>query len=179
MSRLTLLVGGARAGKSSLAERMALASGMPVTFIATATADDDDMRRRIARHRAERPADWVTVEEPRDLAAALGTAAAGHVVIVDCLTLWTTNMVLAGHDDAAVAVAAGAAVRAAASRAAPVVVVTNEVGLGVVPASALGRTYRDTHGMVNRQWSRAADAAYLVVAGRAMPLPPCDEVPGL
>lgn len=171
MSRITLIIGGARAGKSDLAQRMALAAGGPVTVIATATAGDDDMRRRIARHRAERPAGWVTAEEPTDLASALGAAAPGHLVIVDCLTLWTTNLVLAGAADEAVASATGAAVRAAAARRAPVVAVTNEVGLGIVPGSSLGRGFRDTHGAVNRAWSQAAAAAYLVVAGRAIPLP--------
>lgn len=169
---LTVLVGGARAGKSSLAQAMGVASGLPVTLIATATAHDDDMHDRIVRHRADRPASWTTVEEPRDLAGALDAAEAGHLVVVDCLTLWTANLLLDGATRDHVLGAARRAVDAARARTAPVVVVTNEVGLGVVPATGLGVRYRDLHGEVNRAWCDAADRAFLVVAGRTLALEP-------
>ncbi len=172
---ITLLVGGARAGKSDLAQKMAVAAGGEVTVVATATALDDDMRARIARHRADRPAGWATVEEPLDLARALRDVPPEHTVIVDCLTLWTTNLMLGGRDEDAIGEATRVAVAEARRRTAPVVVVTNEVGLGVVPASPLGARFREVHGAVNRAWSAAATRAFLVVAGRVLSLRAAEE----
>jgi adenosylcobinamide kinase/adenosylcobinamide-phosphate guanylyltransferase len=156
---LVVYVGGARSGKSRLAVERASAAGAPVVFVATGEAGDEEMAERIARHRAERPADWETVEEPLELAAALRGAPPGATVIVDCLSLWVAN----GGGDAA-------AVDAAAARSALTIAVTNEVGLGIVPANALARTYRDELGRVNAAWVAAADEAYFVVAGRMLPL---------
>lgn len=167
---LTLLIGGARAGKSALAARLAASTNRPVSFIATAEAGDEEMAQRIARHRADRPASWITIEEPIDLEVALDKAPERHVVIVDCLTLWVSNLMLAGRDEDEIAQLAEAAAVTAARREPQSFVVTNEVGAGVHPASDLGRRFRDLLGRVNSIWSREATEAFLVVAGRTIPL---------
>jgi adenosyl cobinamide kinase/adenosyl cobinamide phosphate guanylyltransferase len=158
---LTLLLGGARSGKSSLAVDLASRAGGPVTFIATATAGDEEMADRIAAHRGERPGDWTTVEEPLHLRQAL--EAAEGTVVVDCLSLWVANLLEADMeiDAEAAAVAAGRG---------RTIAVSNEVGLGIVPATPLGRRYRDVLGRVNAEWADAAETTLLVVAGRALPL---------
>ena len=167
---LTILIGGARAGKSHLAARLAGRAGRPVTFIATAEAGDEEMEARIARHRADRPAQWTTVEEPVHLAHALKLAAPQDTVIVDCLTLWVSNLVLAGLDDEEIQGRAMESAAQAANREGPTFVVTNEVGSGVHPSSSLGRRFRDLLGRVNSIWADRAATALLVVAGRAIPL---------
>jgi adenosyl cobinamide kinase/adenosyl cobinamide phosphate guanylyltransferase len=158
---LVLYLGGARSGKSQLAVDRALAAGAPVTFIATGEAGDDEMTERIERHRRARPQEWCTIEEPVWLAEALASVPAGETAIVDCLSLWVAN-VLGSEDDGAVSAAAG--------RDGLTIAVTNEVGMGIVPDNALARTYRDALGRVNAAWARAADEAYLVVAGRTLEL---------
>jgi adenosylcobinamide kinase/adenosylcobinamide-phosphate guanylyltransferase len=167
---LTFLVGGARSGKSSLAVRLAAESGRTVVFVATSEARDEEMAARIALHRGERPPEWTTVEALLDLGGALAAAPEEACVVLDCLTLWTSNALEAGWSDEAVAHAAEEVARLAASRAAPTVVVSNEVGLGVVPDTPLGRRYRDVHGRVNAIVAAAAERACLVVAGRALEL---------
>lgn len=167
---MTLLIGGARAGKSTLAVRRAVESGLPVTFVATAEALDAEMTERVARHRAERPAGWTTVEAPRDLEAALREIAPGDAVIVDCLTLWVTNLLLDGAGEDAIAARAEEAALLAAQRGGPTLVVTNEVGSGVVPSSELGRRFRDALGIVNSIWSEHASETFLVVAGGVLEL---------
>jgi adenosyl cobinamide kinase/adenosyl cobinamide phosphate guanylyltransferase len=167
---LTLLLGGARSGKSALAVRLAGRWDGPVTVVATGEARDAEMAERIRRHRAERPAVWETVEAPNDLEAALAAAPAGAFVLLDCLTLWVSNLMGAGLDDHRVMARARSAASAAAARAAPTVAVSNEVGAGIVPADALSRRYRDLLGQVNAAWAAAADQALLLVAGRAVPL---------
>jgi len=165
---LVLLIGGARSGKSSLAVRLAGDHGVPVVFIATAEArDDDEMSERIAHHRTERPADWQTIEEPLRLRESLGAASAESCVVVDCLSLWVANMLERGDD---VEEAAVASAKIAADRSAPTIAVTNEVGMGVVPATPLGRAYRDVLGRVNAIWAEAADVSYFVVAGKTLRL---------
>jgi adenosylcobinamide kinase / adenosylcobinamide-phosphate guanylyltransferase len=157
---LVFLIGGARSGKSSLAVRLAAGSGVPVVFIATGEARDDEMAERIARHRAERPAGWETVEEPIELHAAIDSAPPAACVVVDCLSLWVANLLEQGVDpDLRVP-----------SRSGPTIAVSNEVGLGVVPATPLGRVYRDVLGRVNNAWAAAADEAWFVVAGKALRL---------
>jgi adenosyl cobinamide kinase/adenosyl cobinamide phosphate guanylyltransferase len=166
----TLLLGGARSGKSALAVDIgsrAAGSGQGVVFIATATALDDDMGQRIARHRAERPP-WPTLEEPHDLAVALRSVPAGNLAIVDCLTLWVSNLMLRGDDDETIEAAATDA--AAIAAAGHTVTVSNEVGLGLHPTNDVGRRYRDLLGRVNRVWAAAADRTLFLVAGRAVPL---------
>jgi adenosyl cobinamide kinase/adenosyl cobinamide phosphate guanylyltransferase len=171
---LVVLLGGARSGKSRLALDFAARWDGPVTFIATAEPRDDEMAERIARHRAERPAGWTTVEEPVALETALAGAPDDACVIVDCLALWLSNLLEQGLDPEECERAATAAATTAAVRAATTIVVSNEVGLGVVPATPLGRDYRDLLGRLNQVWIAAADAAALVVAGRTLPLDSTD-----
>jgi adenosyl cobinamide kinase/adenosyl cobinamide phosphate guanylyltransferase len=167
---LTTLLGGARSGKSQLAVELALAAGAPATVIATGEPGDEEMTERITAHRGERPGSWVTVEEPLALDGALAAADPAHTVIVDCLTLWVANMLERGDDPESIRDAAAAAAATAGARSALTVAVSNEVGLGIVPATPLGRTYRDLLGSVNRIWVDASADAALVVAGRALPL---------
>jgi adenosylcobinamide kinase/adenosylcobinamide-phosphate guanylyltransferase len=170
-----LLTGGARSGKSALAVALAERDGADVVFLATGQAGDDEMAARIARHRAERPAHWTTIEEPVALGNAIAAVAPSACLVVDCLSLWVANL-LAASDPVAIEAAAAAAARAAAARPGTTIVVTNEVGLGVVPATPLGREYRDVLGRVNAIWAELASDAYLVVAGRLLPLLPVTEV---
>lgn len=167
---LTFLLGGARSGKSTLATELASSSGGRVTVIATGEARDDEMAARIAAHRAERPAEWGTVEEPLELAAALAAVPAESAVIVDCLSLWVANLIERGDDDGDVEALSARVADVARKRTPPTIVVSNEVGLGIVPASPLGRRYRDVLGRVNAQWAAVADEAALVVAGRKLRL---------
>ena len=177
-ARLTLITGGARSGKSAFAERLAM-QGKRVLFVATAEALDDDMARRIAAHRGSRPAEWDTLEEPRSLPEAIRRKAAGadsayDTIIVDCLTIWVSNLLLLheGNADAEARIveAAGKLLDVRASSDASWIVVTNEVGLGVVPSSSLGRTYRDALGRVNSLVAARADKVYLMAAGLALDL---------
>jgi adenosyl cobinamide kinase/adenosyl cobinamide phosphate guanylyltransferase len=166
---LTLLLGGARSGKSALAVEIGRRHEGPVTFIATSPpALDGDLAARIARHRAERPA-WPTIEEPIDLAGALASAGDG-LAIVDCVTLWVNNLLHRGDDERTIETAAADVAQTTAARRGPTVVITNEVGLGVHPTTDLGRRYRDLLGRVNQRWAAAADTSLLLVAGRAIPL---------
>ena len=169
---LIVLTGGVRSGKSAAASAAAEATGAPVVFVATAEPGDDDMAARIERHRAERPDHWTTVEAPRDLAAAVVSVDPDATLIIDCLGLWVTNRMLADPPATGgelVEEAAGLAHQLAA-RPGQALVVTNEVGSGVVPPTPLGRDFRDLLGLVNQTVVRAADDAYLVVAGRLLPL---------
>ena len=163
---LVLLIGGARSGKSSLAVERAAGAGLPVVFVATGEAGDDEMAARIELHRQERPAEWTTVEEPVELARAVADAPGDVVLVVDCLSLWVANVLERGAVEAAAADAA----RLAAARPGPTIAVTNEVGLGIVPDNELARRYRDALGRVNAIWAAAADEAYFVVAGRPLRL---------
>lgn len=167
---LVFLVGGARSGKTALALGLAADSGGPVVVVATGEARDEEMAARIERHRAERPQDWSTLEVPVDLTRALAGAPEEACVVVDCLTLWTSNALEAGWSDEAVERAAGELAGLAAARSAPTLVVSNEVGLGIVPDTPLGRRYRDVHGRVNAVVAAAAERALLVVAGRTLEL---------
>jgi len=180
--KLILILGGARSGKSSFAEDLArrLAGDGEVLFVATAEAEDEEMCQRIAEHRRRRPASWRTLEERLHLGKAVAEAVGGaRVVLVDCVTLWMTNALLAGvgPDEEAppgVEAAALAEVDAllAAYRAgeATFVLVSNEVGLGLVPPYPLGRAYRDLLGRANQRLAAAADEVYLLVAGLPLEL---------
>lgn len=167
LPHLSLVIGGARSGKSGLAERLVIGSGLVRRYIATAEAWDDEMRDRIARHRADRGQGWITVEAPLDLTTALSQAKAGDVVLVDCATLWLTNHLLAEHD---LAQKAQDLLDALAASAAPVVVVSNEVGWGIVPDNALARTFRDAQGRLNQQIAAQAGLVVGVMAGLPMVL---------
>jgi adenosyl cobinamide kinase/adenosyl cobinamide phosphate guanylyltransferase len=165
---LVFLLGGARSGKSALAVRLAERSGLPVTFIATAEARDEEMAERIARHRAARPKGWTTIEEPVDLVGALGRVPADSCLVLDCLSLWVSNVLERGEE--AIERQAEEAAALVGTREPLGVAVSNEVGLGIVPASDLGRRYRDLLGRVNAIWAEAASEAALVAAGRLVPL---------
>jgi len=162
MRTLTLILGGARSGKSTHA--LALVEQSPrVLFVATAEAGDAEMRERIAAHRAERPATWDTLETPRALAAALADVSDRYdAIVIDCLTLWVSNLMAAGDDSVASVDPLLAAYRSGSARW---IVVSNEVGLGIVPPTPLGRAYRDTLGTVNRRIAAATDTLLLMVAG--------------
>ncbi|MBB5516948.1 adenosylcobinamide kinase/adenosylcobinamide-phosphate guanylyltransferase [Rubricella aquisinus] len=167
LKRLTFVLGGARSGKSALAERLAIGCGLPRAYIATAQAWDDEMADRIVRHRADRGAGWLTIEEPRALPDAIKGVPAGHVTVIDCLTLWLSNEMLAEAD----LDRASAALRAALSAATgPVIVVSNEVGLGIVPENALARRFRDAQGRLNQAIAAEADTVLFVAAGLPMAL---------
>ena len=179
MGRLILVLGGARSGKSDYAQDLAQATGGDqVLFVATAEARDEDMQRRIATHRQARPAAWQTLEAPLNLAAALTLHESdADVVLVDCLTLLVSNIILALGEtfDAARAERAvqdeiEALIRAYDQSAATLIVVSNEVGLGLVPDNALGRLYRDVLGKANQKLAAQAESVYFMVAGIAMEL---------
>jgi adenosylcobinamide kinase/adenosylcobinamide-phosphate guanylyltransferase len=173
--RLTLLTGGVRSGKSARALSLARerAGDARVLFVATAQAFDDEMRARIAAHKAERSPGWDTLEEPlalaERLADRLNEGARCEAVVVDCLTLWVSNLLLALPEDAdaesIIAARARLVVEALGRANAPAIVVTNEVGLGVVPPTTLGRRYRDALGRVNQIFAAAADEVILLVSG--------------
>ena len=168
---VTLVLGGARSGKSAYAERLvALAggSGGPGLYVATAEAGDSEMAERIRRHRARRGDAWMTVEEPLELAEALRRySAPGRPVLVDCLTLWLSNVMAAERDvDAEVAGLTGTLGRLAGS----VFLVSNEVGLGLVPATSLGRAFRDHAGRLNQAVAQVANRVIFVVAGLPLTL---------
>ena len=175
---LVLLIGGARSGKSALALRLAGQQDAPVVFVATAQARDGEMAERIATHASERPASWQTVEEPLRLGEAIVAIDPGACVVLDCLTLWTANALeaLGAREAEAQAVAAAGA---AATRAGLTVVVTNEVGLGIVPDNVLARSYRDLLGRVNAIWAEAAEHVYLLAAGRVLALDRIETLGGL
>jgi adenosylcobinamide kinase/adenosylcobinamide-phosphate guanylyltransferase len=167
---LTVLLGGARCGKSALAVAIAQRSGRPVTFVATGEPLDAEFAERIDRHRAERPSSWRTIEAPTELDGALAQAGDRAVVIIDCLTLWVANLLGRELAEATIVERASQIAQLASARSSPVVVVSNEVGSGIVPADPLSRRYRDTLGRVNAAFAAHADEAFLVVAGRVVAL---------
>lgn len=162
LPRLTLVLGGARSGKSRFAESLVTAAGSG-TYIATAEAHDDEMRARIARHRDRRGAAWRTIEAPLDLAGALRQAeAGGNPVLVDCLTLWLSNLMEANRS---IDRETDRLISHLAQGACPVVLVSNEVGQGIVPANDLARRFRDRAGLLHQAVAAAADRVYFVTAG--------------
>jgi adenosylcobinamide kinase/adenosylcobinamide-phosphate guanylyltransferase len=162
---LTLVLGGARSGKSMHAEALVSVLPAPWTYIATAQAFDDEMRERIAQHRARRSGDWETIDAPLDLAEALKAQERGRPVLIDCLTLWLTNQMLGGHD---VEAQCEGLVAVLSRPRGPWVVVSNEVGLGIVPDNPLGRRFRDAAGRLNQQVAAVAGRVTLMVAGLPM-----------
>ena len=179
MGRILLVTGGARSGKSSFAERMIADLGADIAYIATARAFDDEMADRIDKHRSQRPASWQTFETPTEPSAVI--AAEGDrfaAILLDCLTVMVTNRMLARPIDwerptvgelnaveADVMAEIEALIRAASGSRADLVAVTNEVGFGIVPQTALARCFRDCAGRVNQRMAAVADEVYLVVAG--------------
>jgi adenosylcobinamide kinase/adenosylcobinamide-phosphate guanylyltransferase len=184
-AQLILILGGARSGKSSFAERLARKSERSIAFIATAQAGDKDMQARIERHRADRPASWLTIEEPLALALALQQAAlSADVILLDCLTLWLSNLLLADgsfadeqfstknkiryQEQALTMIDALLSELAQLAPHKTLIIVTNEVGLGIVPPTLSGLVYRDLLGFVNQRVATAANRVYLMVAGHAL-----------
>ena len=166
---LELIVGGARSGKSQLAETRAAACGLAVTYVATGQALDEEMAARIAHHRSRRPAEWRTVEAPLRLTAALAAEAApDRCLVVDCLTLWLSNLLLAGKEaeelPALLAVLPGLPGH--------IILVSNEVGWGIVPANALARRFSDEQGRLNQRVAALCDRVTLTVAGLPLELKP-------
>ncbi len=186
--QLTLILGGARSGKSTYAEALAPRLGRHVLYVATAEALDDEMRARVAAHQSHRPPDWDTLEAPLNVGTALRTdpnASDADVILLDCLTLLVSNTILAGGADipepdveaawAMVEAELGALMEAHLYLGAHLIIVSNEVGLGLVPPYSLGRTYRDCLGRANQTLVRIANRAILMVAGlpvdlKALPL---------
>lgn len=164
MGRMVLVTGGARSGKSTLAEARTLELGSPAVYIATAQALDDEMEARIATHKARRGPEWRTHFAPHDLPAALD-ATDGLPRLVDCLTLWLSNLMLAGQDWQVHTHELLAALR---RQEAPVVLVSNEVGMGIVPDNRLAREFRDAAGFLNQRVAAAADEVIFAVAGLPM-----------
>ena len=173
LQRLTFVLGGAASGKSAFAEDLVTQAKIPRVYIATAQAFDAEMAQKIARHRADRGPDWVTIEAPRTLPQEIGKVSPGHVTLVDCVTLWLSNRMLDPAADLeadtrelldALSVAAG-----------PLVVVSNEVGHGVVPDNALARRFRNAQGRLNREIAARADTVVAVMAG--LPLALKGELP--
>lgn len=179
MSKLTFILGGARSGKSDYAQRLAEKHGGRVAFLATATAGDDEMEIRITRHRAERPAAWMTREIPHRIAATLSLAPLNaDVVLLDCITLLVSNLLFLDAavepDETTVTRRVDAEIEALltliAADSAEWIIVSNEVGLGLVPEYPLGRIYRDLLGRANRQLAARADKVFWLVAGIPVPI---------
>ena len=175
MSQLILVTGGSRGGKSAYAQRLAEALEGPRVFVATCPVIDEEMRERVRRHQLARSSrDWQTVEEPLDLAAAFRAAQGSPVVLVDCLTLWVNNVMYEAEQQKKVVAEADIARRckpviaAAREHGGHIIFVTNEVGMGLVPETALGRRFRDLAGRVNQIIAAACDEVYLVVCGQPL-----------
>lgn len=166
LPRLTLVLGGARSGKSRHAEGLVTAMAPPWIYVATAQAFDEEMTARIAEHRSRRDAGWHTVEAPLDLAGVIA-ADSGQTMLIDCLTLWLSNIMLDGRD---VEAACNALVDALAAAKGPIVAVSNEVGLGIVPDNALARRFRDAQGRLNQDVAARADRVVLMAAGLPLTL---------
>ncbi|MBI5751360.1 MAG: bifunctional adenosylcobinamide kinase/adenosylcobinamide-phosphate guanylyltransferase [Hydrogenophilales bacterium] len=165
-----LILGGSRSGKSSLAEQRASESGLAVTYIATATAGDGEMAARIAQHRARRPAHWNIVEEPLRLANTLRQhAAPERCLLVDCLTLWLTNL-LCANDEALFQRERAAFLEVLPSLPGRIILVSNEVGMGIVPLGELSRRFSDEAGWLNQEAARICEHVTLMVAGLPYPL---------
>lgn len=169
MNKTILVTGGARSGKSAIAENLACAAGPARVYIATAEPRDSEMAARIAAHRARRGEGWTTHEEPLDLAGALSATDGQGPRLVDCLTLWLSNLMLAERDWTR---AAEAVIALLPTQSDPIIFVTNEVGAGIVPENALARAYRDAAGLLNQRLAAAADEVYLAVAGIPLRIKP-------
>ncbi len=166
MPKLILVTGGVRSGKSSYAQHLAKSLREKVIYIATAEALDTDMKERIRLHKKSRNKSWVTVEEPLDVLGAIRRLPAGKkVVLLDCLTLFISNLILKGLSDKAVYDEIKVVLRALRRKTVTSIIVTNEVGSGIVPDTKLGRRFRDLQGKVNQIVSGEADCAYLMVSG--------------
>lgn len=168
MNHSLFVLGGARSGKSRYAQTRAEATGLDRLFVATAQAFDDEMRERIARHRGERGDRWTTIEAPIDLAVVIdGHGRADQVMLIDCLTLWTSNLLLADRD---ITAATDELVAAIARASGPIILVANEAGLGIVPDNGLARRFRDEAGIVNQRVAAACAEVQFLAAGLPLTL---------
>lgn len=166
MSRLILITGGARSGKSKYALTLARSHGKRVIYIATAEALDPEMKKRIRLHRRNRDKGWVTIEEPADVSGAVrALPRKERVILLDCLTLLISNLIFKGLSDGAICAEVKSILRALRLKAGTSIVVTNEVGGGIVPDNKLARRFRDLQGRTNQIVSGAADCVYLLVSG--------------
>ena len=182
MGEIWFVSGGARSGKSGFAERLARETGRPLVYLVTMVASDDELVARIAAHRRDRPADARTIEAPRDPAGALAAVDGESCVLLDCLSLWVSNRLIELGEapsldavavlDAELQAEAERLIAIAGEREGETIVVTNEVGAGLVPEYPLGRHYRDLLGRVNQRVAASAHRAWLMVSGRPLPLPP-------
>ena len=173
---LTLITGGARSGKSALAQRIGEAWPEQVFFYATATAGDDDMAKRIKKHRLSRPQSWSTIESPLGALSDLRETPEGALVIFDCLTMWVANHLLGGAENEEIEQATAALVKLFDSRESPTIVVTNDVGLGIVPDNELARRYRDTLGRVNQLVAESATMTLFASCGKVTRLENFEDV---
>ena len=164
---LTCVLGGASSGKSAFAERLLAATGRPLTYIATARTYDEEMRLKVVAHQARRGSGWTTVEAPFDLGPAHAEVEESGAVLIDCATLWLTNHILEDHD---ITTEETRLLKAIHDCAAPVVVVSNEVGSGIVPENALARHFRSAQGALNQSLAARADLVVAVMAGLPMVL---------
>ena len=167
MTEFTLVLGGAASGKSLFAERLIINSGLRRHYIATARADDDEMQRKIAAHRDRRGSEWKVTESPLDPGAVIDASEPDEILLLDCATLWLSNVMLADRN---VEDEIESLLSATARRMSPLVIVSNETGLGIVPEHRLGRVFREAQGRLNQRLAEAAGTAVLVVAGLPMVL---------
>lgn len=167
LPKLTLVLGGAASGKSSFAESLILQGSDNPIYIATAQAFDDEMAEKILRHREMRGAGWITIEEPLDLPSALAGTAVDQPILIDCATLWLTNIILGERDTE---IHTDALIAACATCKGPVVIVSNEVGQGIVPDNALSRKFRNAQGRLNQRLAAEASLVVAIMAGLPMPL---------
>ncbi len=162
LPNLTLVLGGASSGKSKFAESLCKKSGLDKVYIATAQVFDDEMADKVSRHLTQRGSDWKTIEAPVDVAGAIQSAPDGSVILLDCATLWLTNVILGEHD---LDEQTHALISALTSSCNPIVVVSNEVGMGIVPDNALSRKFRNAQGALNQQIASDAGCVVAVMAG--------------
>jgi len=167
MKNLTLILGGASSGKSAYAEHLALATGLTPVYLATGRAMDGEMTDKIARHQARRGAEWRLIEAPLNLAPALASVTRTHVVLLDCLTLWLSNHQELHHD---IEKETKALLKAILASKATVITVSNELGLGLVPATPLGRAFREAQGRLNQHFAEAASTVSFITAGLPLSL---------
>ena len=167
LPNLSLVLGGAASGKSAFAESLVLQAGEAPAYIATAQVLDDEMAKKVARHQKTRGTGWTTIEEPLDISGALGRLGPRQPVLIDCATLWLTNVILGKHD---VDDASDAFLQAVTAFGGSVVVVSNEVGQGIVPDNALSRQFRNAQGRLNQQIAAQADLVVAVMAGLPLTL---------
>lgn len=171
--RSTLVFGGARSGKSTFAEKLAVRCGLEKVYVATGAALDDEMADRIARHKDQRGSSWITIEEQLDLVGVLSRETAPHrVILVDCLTLWLSNLMFSEKDIPAETAGLIEAIKALAG---PCVFVSNEVGMGIVPENRLSRSFRDAQGRLNQDIASVCHQVVFVAAGQPLLLKPSHQ----